>query len=175
MGATRPETVHYRRISTPIGPMLIGASHDAIIAVEFDRGQQITNLEPHHTSAELIDRCAQQLEEYFEGQRQEFDLPLTPIGTEFQRRCWSELMRIPYGETCSYAQLAKAVGSPRGFRAVGMANHDNPIAIVIPCHRVISSDGKLGGYGGGLPAKQWLLDLEVRVSGKVDLSLFAAR
>jgi methylated-DNA-[protein]-cysteine S-methyltransferase len=163
MGSSPRSDLHYRRISTPLGPIVIGASDNAIIAVEFDRGQQILN---NDGAGDLIDLCSQQLNEYFDGKRRRFDLPLHLVGTAFQRGCWNELMKIPYGETRSYAELAKAVGNPRGFRAVGMANHDNPIAVIIPCHRVIASDGKLGGYGGGLPAKQWLLDLERRVAGQ---------
>jgi methylated-DNA-[protein]-cysteine S-methyltransferase len=163
----QPSAIDYRRINTPIGAIFIGASEAGIIAVEFDRGQQIPKLEPHRAVLDTIEQCVQQLNEYFEGRRQEFALPLHLVGTGFQRRCWNELLKIPYGETRSYAQLAHAVGSQRGFRAVGMANHDNPISVIVPCHRVIASDGKLGGYGGGLPAKQWLLDLERRVSGQV--------
>ena len=101
-----------------------------------------------------------QLDEYFAGKRRTFDLPLDLRGLDFHRRCWQALLRIPYGETRSYAQLAAEVGSPRSSRAVGQANHHNPIAIIVPCHRVIASDGTLGGYGGGLAAKEFLLELE---------------
>lgn len=101
-----------------------------------------------------------QLRAYFGGELRHFDLPLDPQGTEFQRRVWMKLLTIPYGETRSYAEIAGAVGSPKAVRAVGAANGSNPIAIVIPCHRVIGSNGKLTGYGGGLPLKQRLLALE---------------
>jgi methylated-DNA-[protein]-cysteine S-methyltransferase len=101
-----------------------------------------------------------QLEEYFTGQRKEFTLALDLRGTEFRKRCWEELLRIPYGETRTYAEIARAVGSPAAFRAVGQANHYNPIAIVVPCHRVLASGGWLGGYGGGLAVKALLLRLE---------------
>ena len=101
-----------------------------------------------------------EVEQYFARRRREFSVDLDLRGTEFQRRCWQALLEIPYGETRTYADIARAVGQPRGFRAVGMANHDNPVAIVVPCHRVIASDGTLGGYGGGLPGKRWLLELE---------------
>ncbi|HVZ15592.1 MAG TPA: methylated-DNA--[protein]-cysteine S-methyltransferase, partial [Terriglobales bacterium] len=101
-----------------------------------------------------------ELDEYFQGMRREFTVPLDLHGTDFQLRCWNALLEIPYGSTCSYADLARKVGSPRGFRAVGMANHDNPIPIIVPCHRVITSDHKLGGYGGGLDVKEKLLELE---------------
>ncbi len=101
-----------------------------------------------------------QLQEYFSGKRRNFDLALDLRGTDFQKRCWNELLRIPYGETRSYADVARAVGSPRSFRAVGQANHYNPIAIIVPCHRVLAAGCYLGGYGGGLPVKAWLLRLE---------------
>jgi methylated-DNA-[protein]-cysteine S-methyltransferase len=103
-----------------------------------------------------------QLREYFAGQRTRFDLPLHPAGTAFQRDVWSELQRIPYGETISYGELARRVGHPAAARAVGAANGANPIPIVIPCHRVIGANGKLTGFGGGIPVKQKLLALESR-------------
>lgn len=101
-----------------------------------------------------------QLAQYFAGERRAFDLPLAPRGTEFERRVWQALLAIPYGETRSYAEVAAAIGRPSACRAVGHANGSNPIAVVIPCHRVIGSDGSLTGYGGGLPLKRFLLDLE---------------
>ncbi len=113
-------------------------------------------------ATEKSSACERQLNEYFAGERRLFDLPLDLRGTEFQRQCWQALLAIPYGETRSYAQLARMVGRPRAGRAVGLANGANPIAIIVPCHRVIASDGTLGGYGGGLPAKRWLLELEQR-------------
>ena len=101
-----------------------------------------------------------QMGEYFEGERKEFDLPLRPEGTDFQKKVWNALLEIPFGETRSYQDIANAVGSPKACRAVGMANHQNPIIIVIPCHRVIGKNGKLVGYGGGLSMKEKLLLLE---------------
>ena len=101
-----------------------------------------------------------QLDEYFDGKRQDFDLPLRPAGTEFQRQVWQALQQIPYGETWSYGKLAKHVGTPNAYRAVGAANGINPIPVIIPCHRVIGSNGKLTGFGGGLEAKAFLLNLE---------------
>lgn len=103
-----------------------------------------------------------QMQAYFAGELREFDLPLDLRGTEFQSRVWRSLLRIPYGETCSYADLAASAGSPRGFRAVGQANGRNPVAIVVPCHRVIAADGSIGGYSCGLEIKRFLLDLEQR-------------
>lgn len=108
----------------------------------------------------LLRRAAGQLDEYFAGTRRDFDLPLALHGTPFQRRVWAALLAIPYGETRSYRDIARAVGSPRACRAVGMANHANPVMIVVPCHRVICADGSLGGYGGGQEAKKCLLALE---------------
>ena len=106
-----------------------------------------------------------QLGEYFAGERREFDLPFAPAGTPFQHRVWDALRGIPYAETLSYRELAKRVGNPAAFRAVGAANGRNPLAIVVPCHRVIGADGSLTGYGGGLPVKAALLALERRVAG----------
>lgn len=108
----------------------------------------------------ILRRARAQLEEYLAGRRRSFDLPLAPSGTDFQRKVWEALTRIPYGETRSYKEIAEAVGCPRGCRAVGLANNRNPISIVIPCHRVIGADGRLVGYGGGLPLKKALLRLE---------------
>jgi methylated-DNA-[protein]-cysteine S-methyltransferase len=108
----------------------------------------------------VVRETLRQLTEYFAGDRMEFDLPLAPAGTEFQRAVWNALVKIPYGETCSYSDLARAIGRPAAVRAVGAANGSNPIAIIVPCHRVIGSSGKLVGYGGGLPMKRMLLDLE---------------
>ena len=103
---------------------------------------------------------AKQLDEYLDGKRKEFDLPLKLHGTAFQRVVWNALLTIPYGETRSYGEIAKQIGNPRACRAVGMANHWNPIAIIVPCHRVIGANGSLTGFGGGLPLKQQLLDIE---------------
>ena len=108
----------------------------------------------------LLKEAYQQLSEYLKGERKEFDLPLNPKGTDFQKRVWRALCDIPYGETRSYKQIAKAVGNSKAVRAVGMANNRNPITIVVPCHRVIGADGKLVGYGGGLEMKEFLLRLE---------------
>jgi methylated-DNA-[protein]-cysteine S-methyltransferase len=106
-----------------------------------------------------------QLGEYFAGRRQDFDLPLAPAGTAFQRAVWTELLRIPFGNTTSYGDIAARVGGPRAVRAVGAANGRNPIALIVPCHRVIGGNGRLTGYGGGLPTKHWLLSHEAFVSG----------
>ncbi len=160
------ETLYYSRIPNTIaGPLLLAATEDALVLLEFDRGA-FPPRAPQFRSAswqeapERTRAYAQQLQEYFAGRRREFTFRVELRGTDFQKRCWNALLRIPYGETRSYAQIAREVGCPRGFRAVGMANHDNPIAIVVPCHRVLASDGTLGGYGGGLDLKRRLLELE---------------
>ncbi len=117
--------------------------------------------------------CIRQLEAYFSGTLQQFDLPLSPEGTAFQETVWSELLKIPYGETRSYAQMAKELGNPKVIRAAAAANGANPIGILIPCHRVVGSGGKLVGYAGGLWRKDWLLKHEARFSGrKTQLELF---
>lgn len=108
----------------------------------------------------LLAQAETQLREYFNGKRQEFDLPLSVSGTEFQKKVWKALREIPYGETRTYEEIAKAVGNPRACRAVGMANHGNPVAVIIPCHRVIGKNGSLTGYAGGLDVKKILLELE---------------
>ena len=112
------------------------------------------------THSAVKNEVQRQLDEYFSGERKKFDLPLRPNGTKFQLADWMALQEIPYGETVSYGDIARAIGKPKAFRAVGMANHNNPISIIVPCHRVIGSDGKLTGYGGGLEIKRYLLDLE---------------
>jgi methylated-DNA-[protein]-cysteine S-methyltransferase len=116
-------------------------------------------------SATALQIYVRELEEYFAGQRRAFSFALDLRGTDFQRACWQALLQIPYGETRSYADIARAVGRPQGFRAVGMANNRNPVAIVVPCHRVIASDGTLCGYGGGLDIKRKLLQLEGALTG----------
>lgn len=108
----------------------------------------------------LLLEAKKQLEEYFKGERREFSLPLKVDGTEFRKKVWNALLEIPYGSTCSYKELAEAVNNPKAVRAVGGANHNNPISIIIPCHRVIGADGSLTGYGGGLEVKKYLLELE---------------
>ena len=117
-------------------------------------------------SSPLLRRVADQLAEYFAGERRDFDLPLAAPGTAFQKLVWDALVRIPFGEVRSYGELARTLGRPSGSRAVGAANGKNPIAIIVPCHRVIGANGTLTGYAGGLPTKQWLLEHEQRYSGQ---------
>ncbi|NNM34723.1 MAG: methylated-DNA--[protein]-cysteine S-methyltransferase [Gemmatimonadetes bacterium] len=159
-----------KRLNTPLGPMVAGATDEGICLLEFsDRRMLETQLRrvgkrfgqaPVPGDHPLIERLEGQLANYFSGDSAAFDLPLALSGTPFQERVWNALLEIPYGETISYDELARRVDCPGGQRAVGRANGDNRIAVVIPCHRVIRASGDLGGYGGGLPRKQWLLDLE---------------
>lgn len=111
----------------------------------------------------IIEQAIRELEEYFDGTRREFQVPVHLYGTDFQKNVWNALMKIPYGKVCTYKDIAKAVGNEKACRAVGMANHRNPVMIVVPCHRVIGSDGKLTGYAGGIDIKEYLLELEKRV------------
>jgi methylated-DNA-[protein]-cysteine S-methyltransferase len=148
-------------IDSPVGPLRLRAEDDALVAVEFDAAPP----DAGDPRAPLLAEAARQLRQYFAGERRDFDLPLRPAGTDFQRAVWSALRRVPYAETQSYADIARALGRPSATRAVGAANGQNPVAIIIPCHRVIGADGRLTGYGGGLPRKQWLLAHEARVAG----------
>jgi methylated-DNA-[protein]-cysteine S-methyltransferase len=157
------EELYHSRMPSPVGPLLIGVSESALVMLEFDRGLPQTvagQFVRWEESASRTRHVRAQLEEYFAGKRRDFELELDLRGTEFRKRCWNELLRIPYGETRSYAQIAREVGNPKGSRAVGQANHYNPIAIIVPCHRVLASGQFLGGYGGGLPVKAFLLRLE---------------
>jgi len=157
------EALYYSRMSSPAGPLLIGVSETALVTLEFDRGlpKKIAGHEVQWQESEARTRgVRQQLQEYFSGKRRNFDLALDMRGTAFRKRCWNELLRIPYGGTRSYGEIARAVESPQSFRAVGQANHYNPIAIIVPCHRVLAAGRYLGGYGGGLPVKAYLLQLE---------------
>ncbi|WP_238978761.1 methylated-DNA--[protein]-cysteine S-methyltransferase [Novilysobacter arseniciresistens] len=152
----------YTTIESPIGPLLLAAGDDGLHAVEFHVSRHPVRRgdDWREGTHPLLDRARQQLREYFDGKRRGFDLPLAPRGTAFQCTVWHALASIPYGETVSYAQLAARVGRPTAMRAVGAANGRNPLPIVLPCHRVIGADGSLTGFGGGLPTKQFLLELE---------------
>jgi methylated-DNA-[protein]-cysteine S-methyltransferase len=151
-------------VPSPIGPLTIVAQDGAIVALYMDAQRHAPGPEsfgpPADVSEEPYAAAAAQLSAYFAGQLTEFDLPLAPAGTDFQRRVWDGLRQIPYGQTLSYGELARRLGRPAASRAVGLANGKNPIAIVVPCHRVIGSDGSMTGYGGGLDRKRFLLALE---------------
>jgi methylated-DNA-[protein]-cysteine S-methyltransferase len=151
-------------LPSPIGPLTIVARDGAITGLYMDAQRHAPQPEsfglPGDAAEEPFATAAAQLSAYFAGELTEFDLPLSPTGTDFQLRVWAGLRAIPYGQTVSYGELARRMGSPAASRAVGLANGRNPIAIVIPCHRVIGSDGSMTGYGGGLDRKQFLLALE---------------
>jgi methylated-DNA-[protein]-cysteine S-methyltransferase len=152
--------MRYSTLTTPIGELLLTADDDGALT-----GVNLPNRHPDPAGWERDDEhladARRQLTEYFAGERTTFDLPLRPHGAPFQVRVWDALQRIPYGETASYGEIAREIGHPGSARAVGAANGRNPIAIVVPCHRVIGADGSLTGYGGGLECKRALLDLEV--------------
>jgi methylated-DNA-[protein]-cysteine S-methyltransferase len=143
----------------PAGLLGIAEEAGALSGVFFAGGEEPPQGFERAETA-LIRAAASQLTEYFEGLRRDFDLPLTFRGTDFQVRVWKALQTIPYGETRTYGEVAALIGNPQASRAVGSANHRNPLVIVVPCHRVIGSDGSLTGYGGGLPTKRYLLELE---------------
>lgn len=142
---------------TPIGAITLLASDSAITRLHFGN---VAVADACRTETPLLRQALEQLTEYFEGTRKEFTLPLNPKGTAFQQEVWTALRGIPYGETRSYGEIAVEIGRPRAARAVGMANHSNPLAIFIPCHRVVGADHSLTGYAGGLQVKQQLLLLE---------------
>ena len=160
--------IYWDIFESPVGELYIAEEEGSITLIGYRRSADIylkkagvkgfEQTEGRGTA--VIETAVNQLEEYFSGIRKEFTLPLAPRGTEFQLKVWKSLCEIPYGETRSYKDIAEAVGCPKGYRAVGMANNRNPVMIVIPCHRVIGSGGSLTGYAGGLERKQWLLDWE---------------
>lgn len=178
-GAAPRTAVSFEMIDTPVGSML-AVGDDALRALEFSDAvttdRQLARLRRRVGSLaagsnELLRETARQLRAYFAGDLREFDVPLAPAGSEFQRAVWAALLEIPYGFTRSYGEQARRLGRADAARAVGAANGDNPIAIIIPCHRVIGSDGSLTGYGGGLWRKRWLLDHESRLAGLDGLPL----
>ena len=148
-----PQAIIY--LDSPIGMLEICGEDNWITAVNFAESEK-----EETSSSPVVEHCRLQLEEFFAGKRKEFDLPLMPEGTEFQRRVWAQLQHIPFGETISYLTLAKQLGDPKATRAVGLANGKNPVSIIIPCHRVIGANGRLIGYAGGLWRKKWLLNHE---------------
>jgi methylated-DNA-[protein]-cysteine S-methyltransferase len=153
----------YTRMESPVGPLLLVADDSGLRRIEFVNGRKPVQADPQwHDDAGPLRETIRQLRAYFAGELETFDLGLAPEGTPFQLAVWDHLCEIPYGETISYGELARRLGKPNASRAVGLANGANPIPIVIPCHRVIGSNGKLTGYGGGLPIKEKLLALERR-------------
>lgn len=149
--------MHRCVISSPVGNLAISEADGCICAIEF------TQAEIQAPGTALLQETARQLNAYFAGTLTEFELPLRMEGTAFRMKCWQTLCTIPYGETISYAEQARRIGNPKAVRAVGGANHRNPISIIVPCHRVIGADGSLTGYGGGVDVKAWLLGHEQKV------------
>lgn len=150
-------------LKTPIGVLQIAASEDGLVAVVFPVETKRTYAKARGpVAAQMhLDQAVAALNEYFAGKRREFsDLTLAPQGTDFQLSVWRALLKIPFGHTQSYGDIARAINNPKGMRAVGLANGKNPIPIIVPCHRVIGTNGSLTGFGGGLPAKKWLLQHE---------------
>lgn len=156
--------MNYTYFESPIGPLLVWGDESAVHGIVFPKNGKARRAEAgwRESRGGAVAEAVRQLREYFAGRRTQFDLPLAPEGTEFQRSVWRRLQEIPYGQTISYGELAKRVGNPKASRAVGSANGKNPLPIVIPCHRVIAGDGGLGGFGGGLSVKEKLLALEGR-------------
>lgn len=153
---------------SPIGLIQIKSINQKICSVLFVDKET----EPFTIDTPLNKECVKQLKEYFAGTRLSFDLPIFQIGTDFQQKVWSEVFKIPYGDTCTYALLAHKIGDIKSIRAVGTTNGKNKIAIIVPCHRVIGSDGSLTGYAWGLDKKEWLLKHEIEHSGPVEGRLF---
>jgi len=153
--------VYYTWMESPIGRLLLAADDAGLRHITFSNGRAPAKPDSlwREDAVPLLETMAQ-LQAWFRGELRNFTVPLAPLGPAFHQLVWRELMNVPYGETVSYGELARRVGSPKAFRAVGRANGANPIPIVIPCHRVIGSNGKLTGYGGGLPRKEFLLGLE---------------
>lgn len=144
---------------SPFGKLKLTASPEALVAISF-RPDSTTYLDSALIRNKILRLATLQLSEYFTGQRQRFDIPLAPVGTIFQQQVWQALLSIPYGSTASYKEIAKKIGNPKAYRAIGGANNKNPLPIVIPCHRIIGSNGCLTGYAGGLTIKKFLLELE---------------
>jgi len=161
------DTLTYDVVQSPIGRLILASDGVALVGV------WMANASPddpawsrHKGDDDILAQTREELEEYFDGRRQTFDIPLAPNGTEFQRSVWHALTRIPFGKTISYGELARRLGKEAAVRAVGAANGRNPIPVIVPCHRVIGSDGSLTGFGGGLPRKKWLLQHEKALPGE---------
>jgi methylated-DNA-[protein]-cysteine S-methyltransferase len=162
---TSSDTVHFTRVPTAHGPLLLAATDAGLVHVNFQKGTHprtpdllwVEEKAPRH---KVLQAAARQFTAYFAGALRDFDLPLAPAGTAFQQKVWKALCGIPYGRTITYGELARRVGKPTAARAVGAANGQNPLPVIVPCHRVIGADGSLTGYGEGLPIKQALLELE---------------
>jgi O-6-methylguanine DNA methyltransferase len=163
------KNLYYTTLNTPVQSLFIISSEKGLVKIQFfNKNSHIPfqNLKEGYTDVTLIDSklknqtVLRQLKEYFNGTRKKFTVPLDIQGTPFQKQVWEAVSQVPYGETCSYGEIARRIGKPKAVRAVGMANHNNPVPIVIPCHRIIGADGSLTGYGAGISIKEKLLHLE---------------
>ena len=162
--------IRYTRIPTPAGTLYAAAVDGAITGIYFEKQQyfpRITGDWKEDANDPVLRECAKQIGEYFDGKRTDFDLPLAPEGTDFQQRVWKQIAAIPFGKTITYAELAKRAGAEGSARAAGAATGRNPITLVVPCHRVVGSDGSLTGYAGGLPRKTRLLEIEGVLQGSL--------
>ena len=155
--------LYYDNYETPLGKMEITASDDVVLSIYF-----VDQTRPVQANA-VTDLAKSQMLEYFNGQREQFDMPIAPQGTDFQQRVWRALATVDYGDTCSYSDIANRINSPKAVRAVGSANGKNPMTIVVPCHRIIGNNGSLTGYASGIERKAWLLNHENRSSGQSNL------
>ena len=161
LSAESGDGTSYDFFDSPIGPLVVASERDALTFLLLPKQGKPAHVAPGWRRApQRLREVRAQLAAYFAGKLLTFDMPLAPQGTPFQQSVWHQLRQIPYGDTASYIELARRLGNPSAMRAVGAANGANPIAIIVPCHRVIGHDGKLVGFGGGLPAKRWLLDHE---------------
>ena len=155
--------IEFARFVTPLGTLFATAAGGALTGLYFEGGRhapEVSSTWIEDRAAAPLAECARQVKEYLRGERQRFDLPLAPQGSEFQRRVWIEIARIPFGETLTYAELARRAGAPGAARAAGAATGRNPLSIIVPCHRVIGTDGSLTGYAGGIERKTKLLEIE---------------
>ena len=151
--------MYQKSYKSPIGTLYIVEENEKIIEIRYENEKE----EVLEKNTKILEKAVQELEEYFKGKIKEFDIPLNPKGTEFMKKVWKELQKIPYGKTTSYGKIAEKIGNPKASRAVGMANHNNPIPIIIPCHRVIGKNNKMVGYALGIDKKEYLLNLELKV------------
>jgi methylated-DNA-[protein]-cysteine S-methyltransferase len=165
-------TTFFSTVPSPVGRLTVVGEGDDLVGLYFDKDPLAAKMRATGVKDDgRLRSTVVQLEEYFAGTRTRFDLSLVPSGTAFQKKVWSALVQIPFGATATYGEIARAISRPDASRAVGGANHRNPIAIIIPCHRVIGTDGSMTGYGGGLPRKRILLDLETRTASSGQLGL----
>ena len=188
LGYPRPVRLAYHMMASPIGLLFLARTSRGVRYVEFMDRKSLKRMIASHAPANPeatwepslleLKSVVEQLEMYFNGSLHEFEVALDAVGTEFQHKVWKALAKVPFGETRSYGQIATAIGQPKATRAVGLANNQNPVAIVVPCHRVVGSDGSLAGYAGGATRKRWLLDHESQHKAKPgpgDLFASAAR